>query len=109
MQVIEFGTDNCSYENLKQLFNAHKYVVLDFFAKWCGPCKLYPPKIEKWSKEFPNIQFVKINVEQYDSIFSAYGDSSIPLIVFIKSGLEIGKINGYLPDNVEKILKTMHD
>ncbi|KYN19855.1 Thioredoxin-2, partial [Trachymyrmex cornetzi] len=61
-------------------------VVIDFFAVWCGPCKMIGPLIEELSKEMLDVVFLKVDVDECEDIAAEYEISSMPTFVFIKEG-----------------------
>jgi len=73
-------------------------VVVDFWAEWCGPCKMMAPNFAEASKTLaPHVQFVKVNTEQAPNISARYGIRSIPTIIKFKNGQEINRTSGALP------------
>lgn len=62
-------------------------VLVDFFADWCGPCRLLAPTIEQLASENPNVKFSKINVDAYPELASRHGVMSIPTLLFFKDGV----------------------
>lgn len=75
-------------------------VVVDFFAEWCGPCKMIAPQFEEWSKEFSNIKFCKVDVDQAEEITAFSGVRAMPTFHFFKDGQKVGEVIGA---NAEKI------
>ncbi len=69
--------------------------VVDFYATWCGPCKMFGPVFEEVSNEF-NINFVKINVDNNADIARKYGVMSIPTIILFKDGIEVKRFTGFM-------------
>ena len=70
--------------------------LLDFWASWCGPCKMMEPVIEELEKEFVGkVEFVKINVDESSEQAQKYGVMSIPTYVVEKDGQEIGRKIGF--------------
>ncbi len=61
-------------------------VVVDFFADWCGPCKMLSPVLEELSAAYPEITFIKVNVDQEPELASRYGVMSIPALFAVKNG-----------------------
>ncbi len=61
-------------------------VIVDFWAQWCGPCKMMMPVLEKYSAEDDAIEVVKINVDEEPEIASEYGIRSIPTFMYIEDG-----------------------
>lgn len=82
MSVFIINEENFEEEVLK----SDKTVVLDFYADWCGPCKMQSPIIDKLSEEISTIKVGKINVDNNPNIAVKYGIMSIPTILIIKNG-----------------------
>lgn len=83
--------------NYENEFNKliEKEAVVDFYATWCGPCKMFGPIFEETSNEI-NINFVKIDVDKYSDIAREYGVMSIPTIILFKEGKEIKRFTGFM-------------
>lgn len=92
--MIHLDRDNFEKEVLK----SDKLVLVDFWAEWCGPCKMLGPIFEKVSKEFPNIQFAKLNVQDNQELAQKYDVMGIPCMIFFDKGKEKGRITGYTPE-----------
>ena len=69
-------------------------VLVDFYATWCGPCKMTAPIIEQLSEEIKNVKFVKVDVDQNQELTSQYQVFSIPTFVIFKDGQVIGQFAG---------------
>ncbi|EAZ63193.1 thioredoxin [Scheffersomyces stipitis CBS 6054] len=72
-------------------------VVVDFFATWCGPCKMIAPLLEKFSKEYTTAKFIKVDVDELGEIAQEYEVSSMPTIIFFKGGKIVTKVIGANP------------
>ena len=72
-------------------------VLVDFYANWCGPCKMVAPIIEELSKENKNIKFIKVDVDEQEELAKEYGIMSIPTMIVFKDGKEINKSIGFAP------------
>lgn len=72
-----------------------KEAVVDFYATWCGPCKMFGPIFEDVSNE-KNINFVKLDVDKYSDIARKYGVMSIPTIILFKDGKEVKRYTGFM-------------
>ena len=70
----------------KVVFESEKPVIVDFFATWCGPCKMLAPVISELAEEHPEILFVKVDVDEAPALASAFGVVSIPTVVAVKGG-----------------------
>ncbi len=82
-------------EKFDELIKGEKPVVCDFFAKWCGPCKMLAPVMEQVSEEFPSAEFVKVDIDENMELSVRYGIMSIPLVVIFKNGEIAAKSLGY--------------
>jgi thioredoxin 1 len=71
------------------------YVIVDFYANWCGPCRNLSPIIDEMAREFSNAVFVKVDIDQFNSIASRYSVRSIPTLIFFKNGKEIDRTTGF--------------
>lgn len=83
-------------------------VVVDFYANWCGPCKMLGPILEEVTND-KNIKLIKIDVDNNEELCKEYKVMSIPYVLIFKDGVEVNKFIGYLPKNsiekeIEKIL-----
>lgn len=78
-----------------ELLSGDKAVVCDFFADWCGPCKMLAPVLEKLSEEYGNACFVKVNIDDNFELAARYGIMSIPLVGVFKGGEMVDKTVGY--------------
>lgn len=79
-------------------------VVVDFYATWCGPCKMIAPLLEKFSAEYTNAKFFKLDVDEVSSVAQEYEISSMPTILFFKNGEISDKVIGAVPAAVKQIL-----
>jgi len=99
-------TINNNDELVSLLNDSEKIVFVDFFADWCGPCKMIEPIIEELSQEFNSkITFVKVNIDENVESASTYGIRSIPTFVAIKNNNLIFRHSGASPKSffVEKL------
>ena len=71
--------------------------VVDFWAAWCGPCRMIAPVIEQLASERRDIRFGKLNVDENPRASSDFGVHGIPLLVFFKDGVERGRVVGAVP------------
>lgn len=84
MVMVDVGESNFESEVIKSKLP----VVIDLWAEWCGPCRIYTPIIEDVSEEYKGkIKFVKVNVDENEEIASKYGIMSIPTTLLIVNGI----------------------
>lgn len=76
--------------------NTKGLMVIDFWAEWCGPCKMLAPVIEEVKNEMPDVLFEKINIDEEVEIALTNKISSIPTLMFVKDGEIVKKTVGYL-------------
>jgi len=82
MKELKSFDDIISYENGFKSLTGNR-VVLDFYANWCGPCKVATPAVEKISDEFPDTDFYKIDVDEFPELAEIFDVTSIPTFVVI--------------------------
>jgi len=71
-------------------------VLVDFWAPWCGPCKMVAPVLEELAQEYAGkLKIVKLNVDQNQQVAAQFGISSIPTLIMFKNGKESGKMIGF--------------
>ena len=71
------------------------YVLVDFFATWCGPCKMLGPILENVSK---NIEVLKVDVDKFENLARNYSVMSIPTLILFKKGQIVDKKIGFIPE-----------
>ena len=69
-------------------------VVVDFYADWCGPCKMLGPVMEEVSKDYPEVNFVNINVDENEELAAEFGIMSIPSVFMMKDGKVVDQFLG---------------
>ena len=72
-------------------------VLVDFFATWCGPCRMLGPVLEEVSNDRIGVKIVKIDVDECPNLARSFGIMSVPTLLLFKDGKEISKTNGFMP------------
>ena len=81
-------------------------VLVDFWANWCGPCKMLTPVLEQLSSEMKDVKFFKVNVDENGELAQQFRIASIPTVMIFKNGEVVDKMMGFKPKNqVEEFLK----
>lgn len=102
--ALEFTTDN-----FDEHINSDKVTVVDFWAQWCGPCKMVGPVIEDLANDYDGKAHIgKVNIDEQGDIAAQYGIRNIPTILFIKNGEVVDKQVGAVPKStLEDKLKAL--
>ena len=84
-------------------------VLIDFFANWCGPCKMLAPVLEDVAAQMPDVTFAKVDVDQEPGLAGKYGIQAIPNLIIFKDGKAVDQITGFvgkdvLVDKLNKLL-----
>ncbi|MDD4840270.1 MAG: thioredoxin [Clostridia bacterium] len=101
MKPIKLAVEN--FDNEVKL--SEKPVLIDFYADWCGPCKMLAPIIEELANELTDTKVCKVNVDEQPEIASSFGVMSIPTVVVIKEGNYYKKAVGY--QSKDKLMKLL--
>ena len=96
MAVINITKENFAQEVL----HSEKPVLLDFWASWCGPCRMLSPVVDEVAEERTDVKVGKVNVDDEQELAIRYGVMSIPTVIFFKDGQEIDRKVGVMPPQV---------
>jgi len=91
MAVTVFKDDSFSQDTKDGL------VLVDFWAEWCGPCRMVAPIVEELSNEMPGVKFAKVNVDENQRIAQTLGITAIPTLVLYKDGQPVDRVVGLMP------------
>ena len=94
MEVTKITSENFEIEVLK----SEKTVLVDFYADWCGPCKMLAPVLEGLSEKMDKVTFYKVNVDASSDLAGRYGIQAIPNLVIFKDGKAVDQITGFVPE-----------
>lgn len=101
-KVLEITSENFE----KEVLESEKTVLVDFYADWCGPCKMLSPIVEEVAEEEENIKFVKLNIDNAEDIAIQYQVMSIPTLVVIKNGEEVNRSVGLIDkEKIKELIK----
>jgi len=102
MENLIIGTK----ENFNTLIESDKLTIVDFWATWCGPCKNQIPILDEFAKSNPDVQIIKVNVDDNSELATSYGIRSIPTIIYIKNSKELKRASGVQQINALNTAKT---
>jgi thioredoxin 1 len=92
-------------KDFDQILSDNAAVFVDFYADWCGPCKMVGPIVEELAGERTDIKFVKVNVDDIPEVAERFGIMSIPTMIFFKNGKAAAQTLGFQPkEQIAKLL-----
>ena len=96
MSVIVGETSDSAFDT--DVLQSGTPVLVDFWAPWCNPCKLMNPIIDKIEKDYPNIEIVRINVDEDSAMVDAYGIQTVPVYILLKDGQVVSSVKSAMPE-----------
>lgn len=98
---------NLTRNNFKtEVMQSDKTVLIDFWAEWCGPCRMMSPVIDEVAETLSDVKVCKVNVDEASDLASMFGIESIPTLVVIKNGQTVNKSIGLI--SKEQVLKLLN-
>ena len=101
MSIQEITTE----EEFNKLIN-NTFVIIDFYAQWCGPCKTFVPKFKELSLKYPNVKFAKVDVDEVQEIADLCQVKSLPTFIAFENGQIFDSTIGA---NYEQVVKLIND
>ncbi len=103
MKVTKISERNFAEEVLQ----AKETVLIDFYADWCGPCKMLSPLVDKIAEDYSDVKVCKVNVDEENALAAKFGVMSIPKLVVMQNGKIVNSSLGYQPyDSLKSLLKV---
>ncbi|WWD17997.1 thioredoxin [Kwoniella shandongensis] len=93
-----------SYDEFKTLISGSEPVVVDYWATWCGPCKMISPHFAKLEAKFPGVKFAKVDIEEQEEIAKEAGIKVMPTFIAYKDGQPIETVSGAVPAKLNALL-----
>ena len=103
MAAITLTLDNFEQEVL----NSKEPVLVDFWASWCGPCRMLSPIVDQVAEATEGVKIGKVNVDEQEELADRYNIMSIPALKFFKNGEVVRETTGFLPkETIEEIIRS---
>ncbi|MEM0023714.1 MAG: thioredoxin [Thermofilaceae archaeon] len=106
--VCPNGVIECNREYFTELLSKCKVVLADFWAEWCGPCRMVEPIVEEVARKYASrIAVAKVNVDENSDLAAEHGVLSIPTLIIFNNGREVKRLVGYYPGLARELFRTI--
>jgi thioredoxin 1 len=103
MQVL-----NLTEENFGEEIGKHQFMLIEFWADWCAPCKAFAPIYDAAAEKHPDIQFARIDTEAEKQLAEDFEIRSIPMLLTVKDGTIVdAKVGSQTPESLEKLIRDL--
>jgi thioredoxin 1 len=94
--------ENATGKEVEELLNGDQVVLVDYYAQWCGPCKMLKPRLAEMAKDYPNAKFMAVDVDENTDHAVNMGIRSVPTVMIYKGSELINRSTGVNPDSFYK-------
>ena len=103
MEIVEIESE----PQFTDIIKGNRFVIIDFYAQWCGPCKTIAPKFEELSKKYSTVQFVKVDVDEVSEVADICQVKSLPTFMAFENGELFDTYIGKDPIELEELIKDL--
>ncbi|XP_068333846.1 thioredoxin H-type-like [Pyrus communis] len=101
-RIVAFHSEDQWNTHFAAVKDSNKLMVIDFTAKWCGPCRAMVPIFREYADKFTDVEFVKIDVDELSDVAMEFSVQAMPSFVFVKKGEVVDKVVGAMKDELQK-------